>query len=116
MVRMLQRFDKFELAEDKQLTPPWITEPTQAKAGVHPGSERKSVEKIWPAYTITIHVKVCFVSASSCGVRLQCNRVACGCDLGRLKTEIKRDTSLKLFTPLRIVGFLNVNYSSVRLT
>jgi len=57
MVRMLQRFDKFELAEDKQLTPPWITDPAPAKPGVHPGSERKSVEKVWPAYTITIHVK-----------------------------------------------------------
>lgn len=62
MVRLLQRFETFELAQDKQLTPPWMADPATSapKPGVHPGTWRKNVEKIWPAYTITIHVKVRF--------------------------------------------------------
>jgi len=58
MVRLLQRFERFRLAEDRQLTPPWISNPDSQKLGAaHPGTSRKAIEKIWPAYTITMHVK-----------------------------------------------------------
>lgn len=69
MVRLLQRFETIELAEDKQLAAPWMAEPASSapKPGVHPGSSRKSVEKVWPGYGITIHVKVSLARVYSSG-------------------------------------------------
>jgi hypothetical protein len=60
MIRLLQRFDTFTLAEDRQLTPPWISDPNSSHKpdAAHPGSSRKAVEKVWLVSTITIHAKV----------------------------------------------------------
>lgn len=69
MIRLLQRFENFTLAEDKQLSPPWKTNspPTDpSKRGMFgpgwPGSKRKALEKIWPGNNIVLYVKVCFVA------------------------------------------------------
>jgi len=51
MVRLLQRFEHFTLAEDKQLAPPWKTKPLPTGSSVfgpgYPGTKRKEVEKVW---------------------------------------------------------------------
>ena len=66
MIRLLQRFEGFTLAEDKQLPPPWRKNPQLAnpsKRGMFgpgwPGSKRKAVEKIWPSSNIVLSVRVC---------------------------------------------------------
>ena len=76
MIRLLQRFEGFTLAEDKQLTPPWKTNPPPAdpsKRGMFgpgwPGSKRKAMEKVWPGSNIVLSVKVRCVVASSCVLR-----------------------------------------------
>lgn len=65
MIRLLQRFEGFTLAEDKQLAPPWKTNPQPtdpSKRGMFgpgwPGSKRKPVEKIWPSSNIVLSVRV----------------------------------------------------------
>ena len=72
MIRLLQRFEGFTLAEDRQLTPPWKTNPLPAdpsKRGIFgpgwPGTKRKAIEKIWPDNPIVLCVKVCCMVASS---------------------------------------------------
>lgn len=72
MIRLLQRFEGFTLAEDKQLPPPWKTSPQPtdpSKRGMFgpgwPGTRRKAVEKIWPGNNIVLHVKVLCAVASS---------------------------------------------------
>lgn len=64
MIRFLQRFEGFTLAEDKQLPPPWKSNPESThppKRGMFgpgwPGSKRKAVERIWPGNNIVLHVK-----------------------------------------------------------
>ena len=77
MIRLLQRFEKFTLAEDKQLSPPWKTNPSlndPSKRGMFgpgwPGSKRKVLEKIWPGNNIVLFVRVRvtapLVGVSSC--------------------------------------------------
>ena len=72
MIRLLQRFEGFTLAEDKQLPPPWKTDPQPtdpSKRGMFgpgwPGTRRKAVEKIWPGDNIILDVKVLYVAVSS---------------------------------------------------
>lgn len=58
MVRLLQRFDEFVIDERKQLPPPWKKDPT-VDIGLkdsRSGTNRKEVEKIWPGFTIIIHI------------------------------------------------------------
>jgi len=64
MIRLLQRFENFTLAEDKQLSPPWKTNPpstSPSKRGMFgpgwPGSKRKGLEKVWPGNNIVLFVK-----------------------------------------------------------
>ena len=51
VVRLLQRFEGFTLAEDKQLRPPWKTKPLPTGSSMfgpgYPGTKRKEVEKVW---------------------------------------------------------------------
>jgi len=51
MVRLLQRFEHFSLAEDVQLAPPWKTKPLPTGPSMfgpgYPGTKRKEVEKVW---------------------------------------------------------------------
>ena len=72
MIRLLQRFEGFTLAEDKQVPPPWKVDPPLAdssKRGMFgpgwPGTKRKAVEKIWPSGNIVLSVKVCYMLAWS---------------------------------------------------
>lgn len=72
MIRLLQRFQGFTLAEDKQLSPPWKTNPQPtdpSKRGMFgpgwPGTRRKAVEKIWPGNNIVLYVKVICIAVSS---------------------------------------------------
>ena len=65
MIRLLQRFEGFTLAEDKQLAPPWRTNPQPADPAKRamlgpgwPGSKRKALEKIWPGNNIVLSVRV----------------------------------------------------------
>lgn len=58
LVRLLQRFDEFTIDERKQLPPPWKKD---AKVDIglknpHSGTTRKDVERIWPGFTIVIHI------------------------------------------------------------
>ena len=66
MIRLVQRFESFTLAEDKQLSPPWRTNPPPtdpSKRGMFgpgwPGTKRKALEKIWPGHNIILFVEVC---------------------------------------------------------
>ena len=66
VIRLVQRFESFTLAEDKQLSPPWRTNPPPtdpSKRGVFgpgwPGTKRKALEKIWPGNNIVLFVRVC---------------------------------------------------------
>lgn len=74
MIRLLQRFESFTLAEDKQLSPPWKANPQPTDPPKRrmfgpgwPGSKRKAVEKIWPGNHIVLFVKV-FSAVISFGV------------------------------------------------
>ena len=65
MIRLLQRFEGFMFAEDKQLSPPWKTNPPPtdpSKRGMFgpgwPGTKRKAVEKVWPSSNIVLSVQV----------------------------------------------------------
>jgi hypothetical protein len=62
MVRLLQRFEHFTLAEDKQLAPPWKTKPTPTGSSMfgpgYPGTKRKEVEKVWLGNHIVMFSKV----------------------------------------------------------
>ena len=58
LVRLLQNFDGFAIDERKQLLPPWKRDPT-VDIGLkdrRAGTTRKEVEKIWPGFTIVIHI------------------------------------------------------------
>lgn len=58
LARLLQRFDEFEIDERKQLLPPWKKDPG-VDIGLkdpHSGTSRKDVERIWPGFTIVIHI------------------------------------------------------------
>jgi len=58
LVRLLQRFDEFSIDERKQLPPPWRRDPT-VDIGLKDsrnGTNRKEVERIWPGFTIVIHI------------------------------------------------------------
>jgi len=58
LVRLLQRFDEFAIDKQKQLSPPWKRDPG-ADIGLkdpRSGTSRKDVEKIWPGFTIVIHI------------------------------------------------------------
>lgn len=72
MVRLLQRFEHFTLAEDKQLAPPWKTKPVPTGSSMfgpgYPGTKRKEIEKVW----LGNHV-VMFSKVSSCAKRLSWN-------------------------------------------
>jgi len=66
MIRLLQRFEDFTLAEDKQLPPPWRANPLPtdpSKRGMFgpgwPGTKRKALENIWPGNNIVMFVRVC---------------------------------------------------------
>ena len=68
MIRLLQRFEGFTLAEDRQLPPPWKTNPPPADPSMRgmfgpgwPGAKRKAIEKIWPYNRIVLSVKVRYV-------------------------------------------------------
>jgi len=58
LVRLLQRFDEFAIDERKQLPPPWKRDPSVDIGLKDPrsGTSRKDVEKIWPGFTIVIHI------------------------------------------------------------
>ena len=58
LVRLLQRFDEFEIDERKQLPPPWKRGPSVDIGLKDPGrgTSRKDVERIWPGFTIVIHI------------------------------------------------------------
>ena len=62
MVRLLQRFEHFTLAEDKQLAPPWKTKPLPTGSSMfgpgYPGTKRKEVEKVWLGNHIVMFSKV----------------------------------------------------------
>jgi hypothetical protein len=71
MIRLLQRFEGFTLAEDKQLSPPWVTNLLSAdpsKRGMFgpgwPGTKRKALEKVWPGTSFVFSVKVSCVVTS----------------------------------------------------
>jgi len=59
LVRLLQRFDGFEIDERKQLSPPWKKEPGVDMGLKNPrsGTSRKGVERIWPGFTIVINIR-----------------------------------------------------------
>lgn len=58
LARLLQRFDGFEIDESKQALPPWKNDPNINIGLKDPskGTSRKAVERIWPGYTIIIHI------------------------------------------------------------
>jgi hypothetical protein len=62
MVRLLQRFEHFTLAEDKQLAPPWKTKPLPTGSSMfgpgYPGTKRKEVEKLWLGNHVVMFSKV----------------------------------------------------------
>ena len=91
MIRLLQRFESFTLAEDKQLSPPWKTNPPPtdpSKRGMFgpcwPGTKRKALEKIWPSHNIVLSVKVCCVAISFGVLRYFVPREDCGFESRRL--------------------------------
>lgn len=69
MVRLLQRFEHFTLAEDKQLAPPWKTKPLPTRSSIfgpgYPGTKRKEVEKVWLGNHVVMFAKVRVVSETS---------------------------------------------------
>jgi len=52
LVRMLQKFDGFEIDESKQVMPPHFSQPDV-------GSNRRSQERCWPRASLTLYVEVC---------------------------------------------------------
>ena len=62
IVRLLQRFEHFALAEDKQLAPPWKTKPLPTGSSTfgpgYPGTKRKEVEKVWLGNHVVMFSKV----------------------------------------------------------
>jgi len=62
LVRLLQRFEHFTLAEDKQLAPPWKTKPLPTGSSTfgpgYPGTKRKEVEKVWLGNHVVMFSKV----------------------------------------------------------
>lgn len=58
VARLLQRFDEFTIDERKQLPPPWKKRPNVDIGLKDPrsGTSRKEVERIWPGFTIVIHI------------------------------------------------------------
>lgn len=62
MVRLLQRFEHFALAEDKQLAPPWKSKPLPTGSSMfgpgYPGTKRKDVEKVWLGNHVVMFSKV----------------------------------------------------------
>lgn len=62
MVRLLQRFERFTLAEEKQLAPPWKTKPLPTGSSMfgpgYPGTRRKEVEKVWLGNHVVMFSKV----------------------------------------------------------
>jgi hypothetical protein len=58
LARLLQRFDEFAIDERKQLLPPWKKSPNVDIGLKDPrsGTSRKEVERIWPGFTIVIHI------------------------------------------------------------
>jgi hypothetical protein len=62
MIRLLQRFEHFTLAEDKQLAPPWKTKPLPTRSSIfgpgYPGTQRKKVEKVWLGNHVVMFSKV----------------------------------------------------------
>lgn len=58
LVRLLQHFDEFVIDERKQPLPPWKKDPT-VDMGLKDscsGTKRKNIERIWPGFTIIIHI------------------------------------------------------------
>lgn len=92
MIRLLQQFEDFTLAEDKQLAPPWKTTPQPtdvSKGGIFgpglPGTMRKAVEKIWPGNNIVLYVKVfCVITSPRICVAEFIPREGCGFESRRL--------------------------------
>ena len=92
MIRLLQRFEGFTLADDKQLPPPWKTGPQPADPpnrsmfGIGwPGTRRKTVEKVFPGNNIVLHVKViCIVMSSATSLYLFYPRGGYGFESRRL--------------------------------
>lgn len=58
LVRLLQRFDEFVIDERKQLPPPWKKDPAvdMGLKDSRSGTKRKDVERLWPGFTIVIHI------------------------------------------------------------
>ena len=70
MIRLLQRFEIFTLAEDKQLAPPWKINPPPTDPSKRGSlSKRKALEKIWPGRNIVLFIKVCCKVGSSATLR-----------------------------------------------
>lgn len=92
-VRLLQRFEGFTLAEDKQLAPPWKTKPLPAGSSMfgpgYPGTKRKEVEKVWLGNHIVMFSKVgCLLPRDGLGVlTLLPHRVGSGHGLSRLRSD-----------------------------
>jgi hypothetical protein len=59
LVRLLQRFEEFTIDERKQLPPPWTKDPTvdMGLKNSRGGTSRKGIERIWPGFTIVIHIR-----------------------------------------------------------
>ena len=59
LVRLIQRFDEFSIDERSQLSPPWRKDPGIDMGLNNPngGTSRKDIERIWPGFTIVIHIK-----------------------------------------------------------
>ena len=59
LVRLLQRFDEFTIDDRKQVTPRWKTDPNVDMGLPDPrsGTSRKDIERIWPTFTIVIHIR-----------------------------------------------------------
>lgn len=120
MIRLLQRFEGFALAEDKQLPPPWKLGPESThppKRGMFgpgwPGSKRKAVERIWPGNNIVLHVKANHaVTPFHVCVAEIVPREGCGSESRRL-TDLGRDKLSNLFLPSSIKdsGRCNVGYT-----
>jgi len=58
VARLLQRFDEFAIDERKQVSPPWKKDGDVDIGLKDPngGTSRKAVERMWPGYTIIIHI------------------------------------------------------------
>jgi len=58
LARLLQCFDEFAIDERKQLLPPWRRDPGVDIGLKDPrsGTLRRDIEKIWPGFTIVIHI------------------------------------------------------------